>query len=149
MKNLGTTIIVAIMIVAAPACAEVTFKHITAQQAARAVTDKTLNSVIAEGPAFVMSIHKRIESGHVERHVGWDEEFVMQEGEELLEYGNTAKNPREQAPGEFTADAITGGKSVMLHPGEVVTMPAGMWHQHVLKSASVRYLLFKTRKQPG
>jgi|SRR5579872_6947625 len=149
MKNLRTAVIFAAMIAAAPACAEVTFMHITGEQAARAVAGKTMDSVIAADPAFGMSFHKRTESGHVERHMNWNEAFLIQEGDELLNYGNTVSNPREQSPGEFSGDAITGGKSVMLHAGEVVVMPAGTWHQHVLKSPTVRYVLFRSRKQPG
>jgi ribosomal protein L16 Arg81 hydroxylase len=74
---------------------------------------------------------------------------VIQEGDVLLNYGDSASNPRQNSPGEFNGDAVTGGKSVMLHPGDVVILPAGLWHQQVLKSPTMRYILFKTRKQSG
>jgi len=147
-KRFCIAVIGAVMVAVAPASAEVTFKHISAEQAARLVSNNNLNSVIADSTVFVMSFHKRTQSGHVERHMGWDEEFVMQEGDELLNYGSAASNPRQLSLGEFTGDTITGGKSVLLHAGDVVVMPAGMWHQHLLKSPTVRYLLFRTRKQP-
>lgn len=149
MKRFGTAIVGAAMMAAVPVRADVTFKHITAEEATRAVAGKTLASPIVDGPQFSMSFHKRIESSHVERHMGWDEELVIQEGDVLLNYGDTASNARETSPGEFNADAVTGGKSLMLHAGDVVILPAGTWHHQVLKSPIMRYILFKTRKMPG
>ncbi len=149
MKNFEIAIVCVTMVAALPAQADVTFKHITAEEAARAVAGKTLASPIVDGPQFNMSFHKRLESSHVEKHMGWDEELVIQEGDVLLNYGDTASNAREMSPGEFNADAVTGGKSLMLHAGDVVILPAGTWHHQVLKSPVMRYILFKTRKQPG
>ncbi len=147
MKNFGIAVVGAAMIAAIPARADVTFKHITAEEAARAVAGKTASPIV-DGPQFNMSFHKRVESSHVEKHMGWDEELVIQEGDVQLNYGDTASNPREMSPGEFNADAVTGGKSLMLHAGDVVILPAGTWHHQVLKSPVMRYILFKTRK-PG
>src|SRR3569623_1633428 len=122
MKRLSTVILFAAVIGAAPARADVTFKHITAEESAHAFAGKSLSSPIADGPQFNMSFHKRIESSHVEKHMGWDEELVIQEGDVLLNYGDTASNARENSPGEFNGDAVTGGKSVMLHAGDVVIL---------------------------
>lgn len=133
---------------AAPAGAEVTFKHITDADAARSISGATPPPNIADGPEFSMSLHKRTEPGHVEKHMGWDEELVIQQGDILLNYGDTASNARETAPGEFTGDTITGGKSVMLHAGDIVILPAGLWHEQLPKTPLMRYILFKTRK-PG
>jgi mannose-6-phosphate isomerase-like protein (cupin superfamily) len=149
MKNFAIAIVCVTMVAALPARADVTFKHITAEEAAHAVAGKTLASPIVDGPQFSMSFHKRVESSHVEKHMGWDEELVIQEGDVLLNYGDTASNAREMSPGEFNADAVTGGKSLMLHAGDLVILPAGTWHHQVLKSPVMRYILFKTKKQPG
>jgi mannose-6-phosphate isomerase-like protein (cupin superfamily) len=149
MKNLRIAVVFIIFTASAPAFAQVTFKRITGEDAARAVRGNSLNSTFAEGQAFSMSIHKRTESGHVERHMDWDEAFMIQDGDELLKFGKTASNPRQESPGEFSGGTITDGKSVMLHAGDIVTMPAGMWHQHVLKTPTVRYVLIKTRKSGG
>ncbi len=70
---------------------------------------------------------------------------MIQEGDVLLNYGDMASNPRELSPGEFNGDAITGGKSVMLHAGDVVILPAGLWHEQILKGPIMRYILFKTK----
>ena len=145
MTRFGIAIVGAAMIAAMPARADVTFKHISAEEAAREVAGKTASPIV-DGPQFSMSFHKRVESSYVERHMGWDEDLVIQEGDVLLNYGDTASNAREMSPGEFNADAVTGGKSLMLHPGDVVILPAGTWHHQVLKSPVMRYILFKTRK---
>ncbi len=147
--NKRTAILLVSLLAAAPAQADVTFRHITAEEAARAVSGKTLTSAIADGPQFSMSFHKRIEPSHVEKHMGWDEELVIQQGDVLLNTGEAASNARETAPGEFTGGAITGGKSVMLHAGDIVILPAGLWHQQLPKTPLMRYILFKTRKIPG
>jgi hypothetical protein len=123
---------------------QVTFKHISASQAAQMVSGSE-TPTIASDEKFSMSLHKRVVSGHVEKHMGWNEELVIQKGDVLLNYGDTASNPREMSPGEFNGDAITSGKSVMLHPGDIVVLPAGLWHQQIPKGPVMRYILFKTK----
>ena len=123
---------------------QVTFKHISASQAAQMVSGSE-TPTIASDEKFSMSLHKRAVSGHVEKHMGWNEELVIQKGDVLLNYGDTASNPREMSPGEFNGDAITGGKSVMLHAGDIVILPAGLWHQQIPKGPTMRYILFKTK----
>jgi mannose-6-phosphate isomerase-like protein (cupin superfamily) len=129
----------------APVQAQVTFRHISAGEAAQMVAGSDM-PVIARDETFSMSLHKRLVSGHVEKHMDWNEELVIQEGDVLLNYGDAASNPREMSPGEFHGDAITGGKSVMLHAGDIVILPAGLWHQQVLKGPVMRYVLFKTKR---
>jgi hypothetical protein len=132
---------------ASTASAAVTFRYVSAGDAVKMIAgDKP--PIIAETPAFSMSLHKRLVSGHVEKHMGWDEELVIQQGDVLLNYGGTGVNARENSPGEFNADRIQGGKSRMLHAGDIVVIPAGTWHEQVLKSPLMRYVLFKTKKQP-
>jgi mannose-6-phosphate isomerase-like protein (cupin superfamily) len=123
---------------------QVTFQHISASQAAQMVSGSE-TPTIASDEKFSMSLHKRVVPGHVEKHMGWNEELVIQKGDVLLNYGDTASNAREMSPGEFNGDAITGGKSVMLHAGDIVILPAGLWHQQIPKGPVMRYVLFKTK----
>ena len=149
MKRLrGAAMLATLTVVSAGAQGQVTFRHITAGQAAQMVSGSDM-PIIASDKSFSMSFHKRLVSGHVEKHMDWNEELVIQEGDVVLNYGDTARNPRETAPGEFSGDAITGGKSVMLHAGDVVILPAGLWHEQVLKGPVMRYILFKTRRVDG
>ena len=146
MAKIGTAIaLAAVALTTAQARGDVTFKYISAGQATGMVSGQQM-PMIADDEKFSMSLHKRLVSGHVEKHMGWNEELVIQQGDVLLNYGETASNPRETSPGEYNGDAITGGKSVMLHAGDIVILPAGLWHQQILKGPIMRYILFKTRK---
>ena len=145
MKSKMLVALAALAVMTVEAHGQVTFKHISAAEAAQMVSGSEIPT-IASDEKFSMSFHKRVVSGHVEKHMGWNEELVIQEGDVLLNTGDTASNPRQTSPGEFSGDAITGGKSVMLHAGDVVILPAGLWHEQVLKSPVMRYILFKTRR---
>jgi mannose-6-phosphate isomerase-like protein (cupin superfamily) len=89
-----------------------------------------------------MALAKRTESGHSEKHMAYDEELVMQEGDVLLTYGGDGVHAKETRPGEWQADSIAGGKTVEMHPGDIVVIPANTWHLEVLKSPRMRYVLF-------
>ncbi|HXB51879.1 MAG TPA: hypothetical protein VNU69_03895 [Rhizomicrobium sp.] len=145
MKSKMLVALAALAVMTVEAHGQVTFKHISAAEAAQMVSGSEIPT-IASDEKFSMSFHKRVVSGHVEKHMGWNEELVIQEGDVQLNTGDAASNPRETSPGEFSGDAITGGKSVMLHAGDVVILPAGLWHEQVLKSPVMRYILFKTRR---
>ena len=145
MKSKMLVALAALAVMTVEAHGQVTFKHISAAEAAQMVSGSEIPN-IASDEKFSMSFHKRVVPGHVEKHMGWNEELVIQEGDVLLNTGDAASNPRQTSPGEFSGDAITGGKSVMLHAGDVVILPAGLWHEQVLKSPVMRYILFKTRR---
>ena len=125
--------------------ADVKFKYISSGDAKRIVTSSG-STVIADGDLFRTSLQVRDKSSQVERHMSWDEEIVIQEGNVLLNYGDNASGIREISSGEFNGNAIVGGKSVMMHPGDIVIIPAGTWHEEVIQNPVMRYILFKTKK---
>jgi hypothetical protein len=127
------------------AVADLTFKYISAGNAKRMVTTSGSN-VIADGDAFRMSLQVRDQSSHVEKHMTWNEEIIIQEGDVMLNYGNNASNAKEISPGEFNGTSIVGGSRVMMHPGDIVIIPAGTWHEEVIQNPVMRYILFKTKK---
>ena len=130
---------------ASGAAAEVAFKYVSAADAVKMIAGDT-PPVIADTPVFSMSLHKRVVSGHPEMHMGWDEELVIQQGDVLLNYGGSGVDAKEQSPGEFRAGKIEGGKSQMLHAGDIVVIPAGTWHEQIIRTPLMRYILFKTKK---
>jgi mannose-6-phosphate isomerase-like protein (cupin superfamily) len=73
--------------------------------------------------------------------MAYDEELVIQEGDVVLTYGGEGVNAKETKPGEWNADSIAGGKSVEMHPGDIVVIPANTWHEQMLKSPRMRYVL--------
>lgn len=145
MKPISCLVTFCLVAVPQFASAEVTFKFVTAGDAAKMILADKPPDALAADDQFSMTLRKRVVSGHVEKHMGWNEELVIQEGTVLLNYGGTASNARETAPGEFNGDKITGGKSVVMHPGDIVILPAGTWHEQVLQSPLMRYILFKTK----
>jgi mannose-6-phosphate isomerase-like protein (cupin superfamily) len=128
-----------------PALAQTTFKFITADEAAKMPFDparaKEAGSLATGQANFSFALAKRTESGHSEKHMGFDEELVMQEGDVLLTYGGEGVNAKETSPGQWVADSIAGGKTVEMHPGDIVVIPANTWHLEVLKSPRMRYVL--------
>lgn len=126
--------------------AEVRFKYVSAGESAQFALNPNAPNVLASDGRFSMSLRTRNASGHVEKHMGWNEELVIQEGNVVLNYGGTGANARKIAPGEFNADSILGGKSIVMHAGDIVIIPAGTWHEEVLRSPTMRYILFKTKK---
>jgi mannose-6-phosphate isomerase-like protein (cupin superfamily) len=128
----------------APAAAQVTFKFITADDAAKMVFDSARAKEaanIAKADGFSMALTKRTESSHIEKHMAYDEELVIQEGDVVLTYGGDGVNAKEGRPGEWNADSILGGKTVEMHPGDIVVIPANTWHEEVLRSPRMRYIL--------
>jgi hypothetical protein len=131
------------------ASADVTFKYISADDAAksqRANGPGKRPDNIADGPAFNFSLRIRDKPGKVETHSVWNDEIIIQEGQVLLNYGGTSVNAKPGAPGETVGDSISGGQSVLMKAGDIVTIPAGMPHQMVVQSPQMRYILFKTRR---
>ena len=124
--------------------AQVTFKFIQADDAAKMVFDPARAKEaanVAKSDGFSLALTKRTESSHIEKHMAYDEELVIQEGDVVLTYGGNGVNAKETKPGEWNADSIAGGKSVEMHPGDIVVIPANTWHEQVLKSPRMRYVL--------
>ena len=125
--------------------ADIAFKFVSAEDARKLVAGRKAPDSLADDGSFSMSLRKRTASSHVEKHMGWNEELVIQEGNVRLNYGGSATNARQTGPSEFNGDAIIGGNSVLMHAGDIVIIPAGTWHEEVLRSPVMRYILFKTR----
>jgi mannose-6-phosphate isomerase-like protein (cupin superfamily) len=133
----------------ATANADVTFKYISAADA-KAMVEAPVNGKgpgnIADGPDFKLTLSERNKPGKVEQHADWNDELIIQEGDVLLNYGGTSVNAKETGPGETLGDSISGGKSVLMHAGDMVVIPAGTPHQMLIQTPTMRYIVFKTRK---
>ena len=144
--RLAASLIAALLATPGIAQADITFKFVNAGNARAMVAGPKAPDSLAEDGNFSMSLRRRTASSHVEKHMGWNEELVIQEGTVLLNYGDSATHVRQTGLGEFNGDAVAGGKSVLMHPGDIVIIPAGTWHEEVLRTPVMRYILFKTRK---
>jgi mannose-6-phosphate isomerase-like protein (cupin superfamily) len=91
------------------------------------------------------AITTRDSAGVHERHEHFTDIFVVQKGSARLVYGGTADGQTETATkGEWRGGTIRGGTTAVLHPGDVVVIPAGIPHQLLVAPGEhFAYLAFK------
>ena len=135
-----------------PAQASDPFKYIPSRQVLGDVADTSKGPAVKiyfNHDAFLEEVAARDKTGQVEIHTSWNDYMTVLSGEAKLTVGGTPVGMKETGPGESRGDSITGGKTVTLRAGDMVTIPAGMPHWLQLSpGAHFRYLVFKT-KEPG
>ena len=138
--------------VAMPARASDAFKYIPAKQIVADVADTSKGPAVKvyfNHDTFLEEVAARDKTGQVELHKSWNDYISVLSGEAKLTVGGTPVGMKPTDPGEQRGDSITGGQTVTLHPGDMVTIPAGMPHWiQLAPGAHFRYLVFKT-KEPG
>ena len=92
----------------------------------------------------------RLHTGDAERHQFYADEIVILKGSLTLVTGgvmqNEHTNPGPKKPGETLGSDVTGGKEIVLHPGEIAHIPAGVPHWvKVAPGTSTTYLVFKEK----
>ena len=99
---------------------------------------------LGKGEGYTYALTQRDTTGGVERHDEWTDVFVIQSGRATLVSGGAATGAREQKHGEWRGGSIEGGARRALVPGDVVVIPASVFHQMVLAPGDrVAYLAFK------
>ena len=126
------------------------FQYIPAAKAAADVADS------AKGPAtkiyfshdnFQGLMSGRSRSGQAELHMHWNDYITVVSGVATLTVGGNGVNMKEVSPGELRGDRIEGGRTVTLHPGDIVTIPAGMPHwMQLAPGMKFLYSVSKTRE---
>jgi len=122
-----------------------------AQLAAMVATTKdgSVNAPAPSGPGTTMLIVRRDADGQVEVHTKLNDEFVVQAGHATVLVGGKVSGNKETAPGEWRGGVVTGAKTYLLGPGDVLWIPAGAPHQTLVKKgASFTYLAFKFEAKP-
>jgi mannose-6-phosphate isomerase-like protein (cupin superfamily) len=144
--------VVGVAAAAIPARASDAFKYIPAKQVSADVADTSKGPAVKiyfNHDTFLEEIAARDQTGQVEIHKSWNDYMTALSGEAKLTVGGTPVGMKPTDPGEFRGDSITGGQTITLHPGDMVTIPAGMPHWlQLAPGAHFRYLVFKT-KEPG
>jgi mannose-6-phosphate isomerase-like protein (cupin superfamily) len=90
----------------------------------------------------------RVHTGEAEQHQLWADQMVIQKGTVTLVTGGTILEPNSvpNQPGEVRGTSIQGGKEVVLHPGDIVHIPANLPHWVKLAPGSTTsYLVFKEK----
>jgi mannose-6-phosphate isomerase-like protein (cupin superfamily) len=90
----------------------------------------------------------RVHTGAPERHQLWADQMIINKGTVTLVTGGTmqGEHPNGTSPGETLGTELQGGKEVVLHPGDIAHVPAGVPHWVKLApGASATYLIFKEK----
>src|SRR6476659_5623517 len=103
--------------------------------------------ILAKHPTYLIYITTRDKSGQSEVHQNWNDNIFIQDGETSFVVGGAATDAKEREPGELRGSAISGGKTVVLHAGDYLFVPAGVPHQMIVEPGHrATFLDFKTRK---
>jgi quercetin dioxygenase-like cupin family protein len=128
------------------------FKFLSAKEV-DALTDKPGPGAKTAFPVdhenYYVEYASRSNTGNVpEVHTHWTHYIQVLSGEATLTYGGTVSNAKETGPGQVRGDAIVGGTSLTVHPGDFLQIPAGMPHLFMVASPNVKfhYVVFNTRQ---
>lgn len=90
----------------------------------------------------------RVHTGPAERHQLWADQMIVNRGTLTLVTGGTmqSEHPNGTDAGETLGTSIQGGKEVILHPGDIVHIPANVPHWVKLAPGSTAtYLVIKEK----
>lgn len=104
-------------------------------------------TILSRQEGAIASVIQRDRSGQAEIHTEWNDHIFVQDGEATITLGGTAQNARQAGDGEIRGDAISGGRTVVLHAGDYVFVPAKLPHLMTLRpGTTIRYGLVKTKQ---
>ena len=127
------------------------FKYLPAKEV-EALTDKPGPGAKTAFPVdhenYYVEYAQRGDQGNVpEVHTHWTHYIQVLSGEATLTYGGTVSNAKETGPGQIRGDAIAGGTTMTVRPGDFLQIPAGMPHLfNVASGGKFRYVVFNTRQ---
>jgi mannose-6-phosphate isomerase-like protein (cupin superfamily) len=102
---------------------------------------------LAATKEYTVSGAHRSTAGQVEMHEKETDILYVMDGEATFVTGGTMVGGKMSKAGQWLGSDITGGKTLHLTKGDVVTIPAGMphWFKEVPKSVS--YFVVKVLKE--
>lgn len=127
------------------------FKFMSAKDV-NALTDKAgpgpKTAYVGDHVNYYVEYATRNDAGNeTEVHAHWSHYINVLSGEAVLSYGGTVVNPRDTAPGQIRGSAIAGGKTITLHAGDYVQIPAGTPHMlNPAKGTKFHYVVFNARQ---
>jgi len=81
-----------------------------------------------------------------EAHGHWYDYIHVLSGEGTITYGGTQEGAHDVGDLEMRGGALTGGKTITLHPGDRLVVPPGLVHLFTATPGnSFTYLIFKQR----
>jgi mannose-6-phosphate isomerase-like protein (cupin superfamily) len=127
------------------------FKFLSAKDV-NALTDKPgpgpKTAYLGDHENYYVEYATRSDAGNeAEVHAHWSHYINILSGEAVLTYGGTVSNARDTGPGQVRGSGITGGKTMTLHAGDYVQIPASMPHMlNPTKGTKLHYVVFNTRQ---
>ncbi len=102
-------------------------------------------SMLSDHEYYLSEIVTRKVDGQVEVHQHWIDFMTVLSGTATLTYGDVYTGAKQTAPGEMRGGTIVKGKTINLHPGDYVEIPAGTAHLMTSPAGDFRYLVVKVR----
>ena len=91
---------------------------------------------------------RRAVSSAPEVHARWDDLVMIRSGDGVIEVGDSLVGSRYRAPGERMGGTITEKHQIVVHPGDVVRIPAAVPHAFIVSGAMpLTFLVIKHRRQ--
>jgi quercetin dioxygenase-like cupin family protein len=148
---LATTIALAAATAGAQTVPPEAFKFMSAQEVT-ALTAKPgsgpKTAHLAEHENYYVEYAVRTDTGNVaEIHTHWSHYIHILSGEGTLTYGGAVPGAKEISPGQIRGNSIAGGKSIAVHAGDYMQIPAGTPHLfNAAKGTKLRYVVFNTKQ---
>lgn len=124
------------------------FKYLSAGDAAALVNKPgpaPVVSLLSDHEYYFSEVVARSTDGQVEVHHHWIDFITVLAGEATLTYGGTVAGAKETTPGEMRGGTIAGGKTIALHRGDYLEIPADMPHLMTAPKHNFSYLIVKVR----
>jgi hypothetical protein len=102
-----------------------------------------VSSIITTTGGHITMFAHRTADGTPEQHANWIDIMVMLQGDITLTYGGTLSGNTVDANGESHGGKITGGTTLVLHPGDYLQVPAGVPHLMNSPKGDFRYFVTK------
>jgi quercetin dioxygenase-like cupin family protein len=124
------------------------FKYLSAGDAAALVNKPgpaPVVSMLSDHEYYFSEVVARTTDGEVEVHHHWIDFVTVLSGDVTLTYGGTVAGAKETTPGEMRGGTIAGGKTIALHRGDYLEIPADVPHLMTAPKHDFRYLVVKVR----
>jgi mannose-6-phosphate isomerase-like protein (cupin superfamily) len=124
------------------------FKYLSAGDAAALVNKPgpaPVVSLLSDHEYYFSEVVARSADGEVEVHHHWIDFVTILSGEATLTYGGVVAGAKETTPGEMRGGTIAGGKTIALHRGDYLEIPADMPHLMTGPKHNFSYLIVKVR----
>lgn len=87
-------------------------------------------------------------SSQPEVHARWDDLVIVRSGTGAIEMGDSLVGSRYRAPGEREGGRIATPYHFVLHPGDIVRIPAAVPHAFIVSGTEpLEYLVIKQRRR--